>query len=952
MRDKFFKKYVTLFLFLTLNIFLFGEAKTIKVGWYIQDKYQEISESGVPFGYCYDVLQELTKHSDIKYVFIYDSFNECLSMLDSGEVDILGCIIKTPDRELLYSFPDFSIGVSNRYIYTKVDSPLTLENYQEAKDLKIAVLENSYNLEAYKKFVNQDSNEYTLIECENTEVMSRMLQDDYVDVVISGSLPNFNVKILANFEPQPFYFIVSKESPEVLDILNQALSSLKYSNPEFLTKLAKKYGVNSDNQYSLTQNEKNLVRRINTLNVAWSPIWSPLEIKGDDNNFTGYVRHIFNEIEDYTGLNFNYIECKNTSEALSLLNEGKIDIISLYNDANTSTNSMIHILSEPIISLPIQIIKKENSSNSSNKVGVIHSAKSYSSLPGIYEYDLVHYDTIEQALNAVKNEEINFIITNSYTSHYFLQKSLYSDLYSIALQGNPIDLRLAISKNQPEEMVNILNKAISSIPDSTRNSLIIESTIISQKSDNNFINFILNIPTAFLIFILVLFFLFTTIVTLLLIKKTRYTKYISTKLFTDTLTGLLSKDGFDWLVSKRLEKSTCDSYCIISFDIDHFQHYNALFGFETGDKLLINIGKVFTKFCPRDELCAHLDSDHFVLFANEKDLSAEQRIEQLKIDIQKLSHNYKIYFNFGVYKLSNGIFESAKMRDYAKAALRSIKGDTTKHVGYYNQNLHEQLIKESIISSEMEKALANREFIAFFQPKYGCSSEKPVGAEALVRWRKDNGEIIPPGDFISLFEKNGFILKLDMYIFEEACKVLAKQISCGIPPVPISTNFSRIHMYNHNFAKDLAEIAGKYNIPPHLLEIEITESAFITNQIILLQLIENLHSYGFLVSIDDFGSGYSSLNLIKEIRFDVIKIDQIFFRQNKEQNRTKSIIQCILTLAKELGMRTVAEGVETEEQFKFLRENKCDTIQGFYFSKPLEESIFTQLLTSSDSVDT
>ena len=158
-------------------------------------------------------------------------------------------------------------------------------------------------------------------------------------------------------------------------------------------------------------------------------------------------------------------------------------------------------------------------------------------------------------------------------------------------------------------------------------------------------------------------------------------------------------------------------------------------------------------------------------------------------------------------------------------------------------------------------------------------------------------------------------------------------------------------MFNQNFAKNLAEIAGKYNIPPYLLEIEITESAFSANQKLLLTLIEGLHEYGFSVSIDDFGSGYSSLNLIKEMKFDVIKIDQVFFRTNNEIERWKSVIQCILALAKELGMRTVAEGVETEDQFLFLKENECDTIQGFYFSKPLEESLFTQLLVSNDSAD-
>ena len=498
----------------------------------------------------------------------------------------------------------------------------------------------------------------------------------------------------------------------------------------------------------------------------------------------------------------------------------------------------------------------------------------------------------------------------------------------------------------------ILNKALKKVPTATKNDILIQSSIKSLESEvTNIIDIIELIPSPVILAILVLILAFTVIVSILLSKRIRYSQYLRNQLFTDELTNILTKEGFDWLVSKRLEKSFCDSYCIISFDIEHFEHYNALFGFAEGDELLKTIAKACVKYCQKDELCAHLNSDHFVLFINEKEATAEDKIELIKKTIQNQYTNYKLFLNFGVYRLSSGIAEPAKMRDFSKAALRTIKTNSTKYIGYYDYELHSRLIQDSIMASEMENALANNDFVAYFQPKYGCSSEKPVGAEALVRWKKKDNTIVSPGEFIPLFERNGFILKLDMYIFEESCKVIAKQISSGISPVPISTNFSRIHMYNRNFAKNLAEIAGKYDIPPYLLEIEITESAFSANANLLLSLIESLHGYGFLVSIDDFGSGYSSLNLIKEMRFDVIKIDRVFFRTNSEIERTKSIIQCILSLAKELGMSTVAEGVETEDQFKFLKENECDTIQGFYFSKPLEETLFTQLLASNDSAD-
>ena len=203
---------------------------------------------------------------------------------------------------------------------------------------------------------------------------------------------------------------------------------------------------------------------------------------------------------------------------------------------------------------------------------------------------------------------------------------------------------------------------------------------------------------------------------------------------------------------------------------------------------------------------------------------------------------------------------------------------------------------------------------------------------------------MPPGTFISLFEKNGFVLKLDMYVFEETCKVLANQIACGISPVPISTNFSRIHMYNRNFAKNLAEIAGKYNIPPHLLEIEITENAFTSNPIYLISLIESLHGYGFLVSVDDFGSGYSSLNVLAQIPADVIKLDKKFFDFDTGKARQKQFIKYLIRMMKHMGVMTVMEGVETEEQVSFMKKCGCDVVQGYYYAKPMPLSEFRKFI--------
>ena len=956
MRVSFYSKKSIFFFFICIFSFsLFANSKTIKIGWYIQAKYQEISDAGTPFGYNYDYLKAISEYTGWEYEFVYDSFDNCVSMLKRGEVDIVGCIIKTKERIPLFNYPEIPAGISYRYIFTNLDSSLTFQDLISKSDINIAVLSNSFNMDAYKIYATSNNlGNHNVIGCDNTFIMERMLNDGYVEAAITGTIPDTSkFKVIEEFSPQPFYFAISKKRDDLISDFNNAISAITSNRPDFTSNLLTKYDITYKNENLFTEKELEFIEKSSPINVAWSPLWSPLEKANSvTGEFSGYIREIFDEISRISGLKFNFVKCKNTEDSLAALIGNRVEIISLYVNNSFAAKQQGISVTPTIISLPIMVVKNTNNSQELNKVGIIHNKNTYNSLKGISNHELIRFSSIEDAFNALLNKEIDSVITNTYTAYYHLGNSKYKNLYGITLQETPINLSIALSENLPKEIFSIFEKTIQSIPTSTINDILIKTTITNKEAAKNpLLEFIDSISNYVILLLFGLLVIILIIISVILTRKNLASQTLQTRLFTDSLTGLLSKEGFDWFISKKIEKTDCSSYCIISFDMDHFEHYNILFGYKAGDELLKNIGRITTKYCPRDELCAHLNSDHFVLFANEKDISAERRIDSIRSDIQTLQENYRIYINFGIYRFSNGILSPTQMRDYAYAALRTVKNDSTKYIGYYDQKLHQKLIGESVIASKMEEALKKGEFIPYFQPKYGCSSELPVGAEALVRWKKYDGTIIPPNEFIPLFEKNGFILKLDMHIFEETCKVIAEQINHGLTPVPISTNFSRAHMYNQNFAKQLAEIVGKYNIPPHLLEIEITESAFSSNQQLLHNLIESLHGYGFLVSVDDFGSGYSSLNLIKEIRFDIIKIDQVFFRYTGSSARTKSVVQCIIALAKELGMRTVAEGVETEEQFRFLKENQCDTIQGFYFSKPLEKAIFTELLASNDSAD-
>ena len=235
----------------------------------------------------------------------------------------------------------------------------------------------------------------------------------------------------------------------------------------------------------------------------------------------------------------------------------------------------------------------------------------------------------------------------------------------------------------------------------------------------------------------------------------------------------------------------------------------------------------------------------------------------------------------------------------------------------------------------MDAALANREFQVYLQPKVNASQGELAGAEALVRWIHPKEGFIPPNKFIPIFEQNGFILKLDDYMLEEIAKQQAQWMAQGKKIVPISVNVSRAHFTREDLAQHICNIVDKYHVPHNVIELELTESAFFDDKKVLLNTVKQLRDAGFLVSMDDFGSGYSSLNSLKELQLDVLKLDADFFRGADSQERGLLIVSEVIDLAKKLNMKIVAEGIESREQVDFLIEQECDLIQGYYFAKPM-----------------
>ena len=406
----------------------------------------------------------------------------------------------------------------------------------------------------------------------------------------------------------------------------------------------------------------------------------------------------------------------------------------------------------------------------------------------------------------------------------------------------------------------------------------------------------------------------------------------------DVLTDLYNKNEFVKIVGGKIKDST-ESY-IVYFNINKFSLYTNIFGINAADNLLIFLADALINISKsHDVVATRLYNDKFAFFVNDNLENVKIIIDTINNLAKQHSKNYDLNISFGIYKINDKSISVGSMLDYAEMAIETIKDRYDQSYAIYEDSISEIKLREQKIVNNMELALANKEFCVYYQPKYDIRNNKIVGAEALVRWIR-NGSVISPAEFIPVFEHNGMITKLDLYVWEETAKYLKNRIDNNLDVVPISVNVSRLFFSLKSFIPNVIELFQKYDIPKNLLEFEITESLF-SNPTLIKEHVDELRRLGFKVLMDDFGSGYSGLSVLKEVNFDILKLDLKFFETNNLKSQI--IVEAVILMAKKLNLSIIAEGVERKEDVDMLKEFGCDYAQGYYYSKPLPVSEFNKL---------
>lgn len=407
----------------------------------------------------------------------------------------------------------------------------------------------------------------------------------------------------------------------------------------------------------------------------------------------------------------------------------------------------------------------------------------------------------------------------------------------------------------------------------------------------------------------------------------------------DRLTGLYNREKMFAETRRMIDRHMDTLFVFLRFDIDRFRLYNAVFGEHRGDKLLTLMAEIIEGIAGCFDICTYgrINADTFCICEPYDSERLHMQVRMVKEELAGFEKNYLLEPTVGAYIVEEPDLAVEEMYIRAFIGSKKCKNKFASYLGFYDMDEGIREVEEAAIASSMQAAMDEEQFVVYFQPKFDIANDRDIGAEALVRWKHPDTGLMPPKHFIPIFEKNGFISRLDYYVWEHVCRLIHKWLGDGICLDPITVNISRISLYNPRLADILSGLIEQYDVPIGLLNLEITESAYVSDTELIQEAIRKLHQAGFILLMDDFGSGYSSLNMLKDIDVDVLKIDMQFLSGGESPGKGKIILESVIQMANNLGMPVIMEGVETQEQTRFLYKIGCNYVQGYYYARPMPQ---------------
>ena len=649
-----------------------------------------------------------------------------------------------------------------------------------------------------------------------------------------------------------------------------------------------------------------------------------------------------------------YIKYDCCEDALKALEAGEIQVLAYNITSSSLTNKYTYLKLSDYTSSPlVLVLDKDNVVKNVKKVATVECFDGeIHHLMDSEEVEIVIYENQKECLKAVEKGEVSAALCDGYYAENLL-KSDYSfkNLKIESVFSGEYNISMIMNVDIDEILRSILTKVIGYIEPNEINEYVLKAgeyrafSLAAFIQDNSYI----------IISLLIVVMIIVVLVARHIIKDS---KKIQKLMYRDGTFDIWNMNYFVFWGEKKILPEAKKNYAVVYTNISQFRRFNIIYGWNAGERILKCVVDVLRDAVEkRVEICARQQGDRFsLLLAYDEEDELRKRLEEIKTDIEKKIYkatDNKMRIYLGVYYLKENDVDLKLAGNYANQALEYVIGDKKDDIKFYDESL-EVIIKERHEKEKLlEAADVNKDFLAFYQSKVDIRTGKIVGAEALVRFAdpSDGGRIKAPGFFVPYYEQTGRIIDIDFFVFESACKLIRRRMDEGKPVVVISCNFSRMHFVKSGFAEKFAAVLEKYNIPKDLIEIEITETLVVEElqHNMVKKTLEVIKEKGFRLSIDDFGAGYSSLGVFEQIPASVIKLDRSFLLNQEDRDRQVKIMRGIVKLTKELEAQVVCEGVENENDVELMREIGAHVAQGYYYSKPIPEKDFEELLDENQS---
>lgn len=912
----------------------------VRVAFPIQGNISYIDENGNYAGYLVDYLNQLTLFTDweIEYVQAEGDLNTQLStlldQLKSGQIDMMGTMNRNAVLEEMFLYPSYGYGSTYTVLAVRDDSSYIYENFSNWNGITIASYPGlSARMELFYQYAKVNGFTYEIINYDTFDEVVNAVYAGEADasLQVDIALPD-GLRSIGRFSPTPYYFALSSTRQDLLPELNSALEIMSLSNENLQQELYQRYFMGSD-YFRASKEELEYIQSLGTLRVLFFEGNAPFQYIKDD-KLTGFSVEYFNDFAEKTGLQYEAVIEDDLEQAKQLIKNNEVDLI-----ACIATDSALSYEQGIRLSLPY-----------------FHScaSRTYSSGHDHTDGEVLDFDlNTEKALGNILAHQDTCSWIDEYSLNYYLRKKvIYDNIVTDWADTKEFSYAVAVTNTLPNSsmMISLLNQFASSIPDQDTQARL--SSYLLDEIEYTPQEWILANRTPIVLISLLFIFVIIVLVFYGYHKKIAYNALANeNKLLQlssyDELTGAYNRTYFCKLVDQKIKNQ--EPWALIALNVHNFKYINDTYGAYRADQLLCKIKDILDTDLKDGELLCRPIADSFYLAISEyRSEDIIRRINRLKPLLKEMADDLLDGYRLSIYC---GAISSATSPDLSSiqanlncimVALAHAKQSGDNNVCIYDDSVHQQEQLRQYVEANKYRALDEGEFQVYLQPKMNLHTGNIESAEALVRWQTKDRGLLFPDQFIPLFEQSGFCKHLDLYMLEKSCQLLREWIDKGISPIFISINQTKSLFVSDDYLDKLLAITSRYQISPQHIVLEILEGLAFENIEELNNTIARLHQAGFCVSMDDFGSGYSSLNTLGKLHIDQIKLDRMFLMDLRADQRSSQsdVMLLIFALAKKLGIETVTEGVETKEDEVLIQSMGCNYGQGYYYSKPIPAKDF------------